>query len=403
MGSEWRVTTIGQFCPFAYGKSLPQKKRNAEGKFNVYGSNGLVGVHDTPLVDDAGIIVGRKGTVGAVHYSPTPFWPIDTSFYVKSNKNRDLNYTYYLLKSIDLEHMNADSAVPGLNRNAVHELKIEIPNIFEQKTIAHILGSLDDKIELNRRMNQTLEATARAIFKSWFVDFEPTRAKAEGRPTGLPDEVASLFPDSFEESEMEEIPKGWNPSTIASNFNLTMGQSPPGKTYNETGKGLPFFQGRRDFGFRYPSNRVYCTAPQRLADHGDTLVSVRAPVGDINMAMEQCCVGRGVSRIRHKSGSRSYTYYAMHTLSDRFARFEAEGTVFGAINKKQFEGLRWLSSSENLIAEFEKITFAFDEQVDRNTNENGILKTLRDTLLPKLISGELRVPDAKKFIKEAGI
>ena len=138
-------------------------------------------------------------------------------------------------------------------------------------------------------MNETLEATARAIFKSWFVDFDPVRAKAEGGDPGLPDDVAALFPDSFEDSELGEIPMGWNPSNIGlAEFDLTMGQSPPGETYNETGNGLPFFQGRRDFGFRYPSNRVYCAAPQRLADHGDTLVSVRAPVGDVNMAMERC-------------------------------------------------------------------------------------------------------------------
>jgi type I restriction enzyme S subunit len=219
----------------------------------------------------------------------------------------------------------------------------------------------------------------------------------------LPDDIAALFPDSFEESEMGKIPKGWEVKTISSEFNLTMGQSPPGKTYNEIGNGLPFFQGRRDFGFRYPSNRVYCTAPQRLADHGDTLVSVRAPVGDINMAMERCCVGRGVAAVRHKSGSRSYTYYAMNTLSNRFARFDAEGTVFGAINKRQFEELSWLTPGEKLVSEFEKIAFPFDEQIEKNTNENKTLIALRDTLLPKLISGELRVPDAEKFIEEAGV
>jgi type I restriction enzyme S subunit len=403
MGSEWTPTTVGSFCPFVYGKGLPEKKRNLTGNITVYGSNGPVGVHDQPLVDGPGIVIGRKGTVGAVHFAAEPFWPIDTTFYVVGGTDRDLKYTYYLLKSIGLENMNADSAVPGLNRDAAHARKIVVPGFNEQRAIAHILGSLDDKIKLNRRMNETLEAMARAIFKSWFVDFDPVRAKADGRDTGLPGEIASLFPDSFEDSEFDEIPKGWESSTIGSEFTLTMGQSPPGKTYNEIGNGLPFFQGRRDFGFRYPSNRVYCTAPQRLADHGDTLVSVRAPVGDINMAMERCCVGRGVAGIRHKSGSRSYTYYAIHTLSNRFARFEAEGTVFGAINKKQFEGLYWLSPTDELIEEFEKVAFTFDEQIEKHTNESATLNTLRDTLLPRLISGELRVPDAEKFIEEAGI
>lgn len=295
------------------------------------------------------------------------------------------------------------STFPNVSRNQLLELEIDLPPLQEQRAIAHILGSLDDKIELNRWMNETLEAVASAIFKSWFVDFDPVRAKAEGRDTGLPGEIAELFPDSFENSEIGKIPRGWNPSTVGSEFNLTMGQSPPGSTYNEAGNGLPFFQGRRDFGFRYPSKRVYCMAPQRFADPGDTLVSVRAPVGKKNMAMERCCIGRGVAGIRHKSGSRSYTYYAMHTLSDRFSRFEAEGTVFGAINKKQFEMLRWLSPGESLVDEFEKIVFPFDEQIEKNTDRSATVKSLRNTLLPKLISGELRVPDAEKFLEEAGV
>jgi type I restriction enzyme S subunit len=413
MGSEWTPTIVGSFCPFAYGKGLPEKKRNTNGNIKVYGSNGPVGVHDQALVDEPGIVIGRKGTVGAVHFASEPFWPIDTTFYVVGEDNRDLRFTYYLLKSIGLEYMNADSAVPGLNRDAAHSRQIVVPEYLEQRAIAHILGSLDDKIELNRKMNETLEAMARAIFKSWFVDFDPVHAR-RGEPMCSPTkgadtqvcpymtpEILNLFPDSFEDSELGEIPKGWRPSTIGSEFNLTMGQSPPGKTYNETGDGLPFFQGRRDFGFRFPTNRVYCTLPKRLADHGDTLVSVRAPVGDINMATARCCIGRGVAGIRHKSGSRSYTYYAMHTLSDRFARFEAEGTVFGAINKKQFEDLRWLSSPGDLVNKFEKIAFPLDEQIEKNILETATLASLRDTLLPKLISGELRVPDAEGFLEGA--
>ena len=180
MASDWSRTTIGSFCPFSYGKGLPEKKRNPNGSFKVYGSNGIVGTHDQPLVDEPGIVIGRKGTVGAVHFASKPFWPIDTTFYVVTTTGRHLRYTYYLLKSIGLENMNADSAVPGLNRDAAHARQILVPSYDEQRAIAHILGSLDDKIELNRRMNKTLEATARAIFKSWFVDFDPVRAKAEG-------------------------------------------------------------------------------------------------------------------------------------------------------------------------------------------------------------------------------
>src|SRR5690606_23834801 len=193
------------------------------------------------------------------------------------------------------------TAVPHISLKQIREFNFRLPSIEEQRAIAHILGTLDDKIELNRKQNETLEAAARALFKAWFVDFEPVRAKMEGRwqrgqsLPGLPAHLYDLFPDRLVDSELGEIPEGWRCSTIGEEFDVTMGQSPPGRTYNETGEGLPFYQGRADFEFRFPKRRVYCTAPTRFAKKGDTLVSVRAPVGDINMASEDCAIGRGVA------------------------------------------------------------------------------------------------------------
>ena len=138
-------------------------------------------------------------------------------------------------------------------------------------------------------------------------------------------------------------------------FQITMGQSPPGSTYNQEADGLPFYQGCTDFGFRYPSVRVHCNAPTRFANSGDTLISVRAPVGNINMANERCCIGRGVAAARHKQGSRSYTYYTMHGLNEHFARFEAEGTVFGSMNKKDFLSISCIIPPTLIINAFEKL------------------------------------------------
>ena len=227
----WQETTLGEFCPFSYGKNLPKKVRDSLGEVPVFGSNGVVGHHSKPLIQDRGIIIGRKGTVGTVTFSSVPFWPIDTTFYISEDSHRDLRYTFYLLKSLRMEHMNADSAVPGLNRNAAHARKITIPPLPEQKAIAHILGSLDDKIELNRQMNETLEAMAQALFKSWFVDFDPVidNALAAGNPIpdelkgraeirqglgderkSLLDDIRRLFPSEFAYTEeMGWVPKGW--------------------------------------------------------------------------------------------------------------------------------------------------------------------------------------------------
>ena len=170
--------TVGEFSPFSYGKGLPDHKRHPSGQVPVFGSNGIVGYHDISLTNSPTVIVGRKGTIGAVHYSPVPCWPIDTTFFVTDRDSEILRFKYYALKSLSFNRMNVDSAVPGLNRDTAHACNLRVPAKLEQRAIAHILGTLDDKIELNRRMNETLEAMAQALFKSWFVDFDPVHAKA---------------------------------------------------------------------------------------------------------------------------------------------------------------------------------------------------------------------------------
>ncbi|MFH7321250.1 restriction endonuclease subunit S, partial [Desulfurivibrio sp. D14AmB] len=334
----------------------------------------------------------------------------------------DNRFFYYHFLNTGLRHLDSGSAQSQITINDLNNEVISLPPLSEQKSIAHILGSLDDKIELNRRMNATLEAMARALFKSWFVDFdpvidnalaagnpipEPLQARAKARKAlgyqrkPLPAAIQKQFPSRlvFTE-EMGWVSEGWKVSTVGEEFNVTMGQSPPGNTYNESGEGVPFFQGRADFGFRYPSNRVYCTAPKRLASKGDTLVSVRAPVGDVNMAAANCCIGRGVSASRHKSGSRSFTFYAMLQLREYFKVFEGEGTVFGSINQKDFKALPMLGIPAELVEEFEVLAGGFDEKIEIGTESVSNLVQLRDTLLPKLISGQLRIPDAEQLLAE---
>jgi type I restriction enzyme S subunit len=288
---------------------------------------------------------------------------------------------------------------PYVSLTSQRGLAVVLPPIEEQRAIAHILGTLDDKIELNRRMNETLEAMARAIFKSWFVDFDPVRAKAEGRDPGLPKHIADLFPNRFEDSELGEIPAGWQVGSVDDEFDLTMGQSPPGETYNEVGDGLPFYQGRADFGNRFPTRRVHCTAPTRFAKAGDTLVSVRAPVGDINMASEACAIGRGVAAARHKTGSRSYSYQFMQSIEEVFARFEAEGTVFGSIGKKDFHAISCVMPPRELVLAYEAQVSLLDDRIEVNERESHTLAIVRDTLLPRVIAGKIRVKDAENFLE----
>lgn len=286
------------------------------------------------------------------------------------------------------------STFPNVSKDQILSLNIPLPPLPVQREIAHILGSLDDKIDLNRRMNATLESMARALFKSWFVDFDPVRAKAEGRqPDGMDAETAALFPDSFEDSELGEIPAGWGVGTLGDEFNITMGQSPPGESYNETGEGLPFYQGRRDFGFRFPTRRVYCTAPTRLAYEGDTLLSVRAPVGDLNMALETSAIGRGVAALRHKSGSSSYTYYLIETLKSHFDNFDQEGTVFGSINGNDLRNIKIAISPENIVSLFHGIIDEIDNLVYVNELQTLNLSQMHETLLPRLMTGDYQLQE----------
>ena len=171
--SGWKTVTLGEFAPFTYGKGLPVGKRNPLGAIPVFGSNGVVGYHDSPLTDGPTIIIGRKGTVGAVHYSPIPCWPIDTTFFITGNDSTLVRFKYYALSMIGLERMNSDSAVPGLNRSAAHVRTLLLPGESEQRAIAHILGTLDDKIELNRRMNETLEEMAPGAVQVVVRGFRP--------------------------------------------------------------------------------------------------------------------------------------------------------------------------------------------------------------------------------------
>ena len=311
---------------------------------------------------------------------------------------RFVEYSFRYLKR-KIQHEASGSVQDNINLQTLEKLRLLLPPLPEQRAIASILGALDDKIELNRQMNRTLEAVAQALFKSWFVDFDPVWAKKEGRqPFGMDADTASLFPDEFEESELGLIPAGWRVVPLGEEFNITMGQSPPGNTYNEVGQGIPFYQGCRDFMFRYPLRRVYCTAPTRFARDGDTLVSVRAPVGNINMAIEPCAIGRGLAAVRHKGDGRSYTYLSMTFLKDFFAIFESHGTVFGSLSKKDFQGPSVCAPATEVINRFEQIVEPIDSQIENNELETLTLAALRDTLLPKLLSGELRVPTATESV-----
>jgi type I restriction enzyme S subunit len=343
------------------------------------------------------VVIVRTGKPGTAAAIPNNLSVANCSdlVIVRPGRNLDSHFLAYYINSAAQGHIAANivgAVQQHFNIGSAKQLKLWLPPLPEQRAIARILGALDDKIELNRHMNRTLEGMAQTLFKSWFVDFDPVTRKTEGQtPFGMYANPAALFPAEYVNSELGEIPYGWRVGTVEEVFDLTMGQSPPGETYNEIGEGIAFYQGRTDFGSRYPTARIYCTAPTRFANPGDTLVSVRAPVGDINMALEKCCIGRGLASIRHKSGSRSYTYYAMHFLRDDFDVFEGEGTLFGSISGVGFRNIKIIVPSPEVLAEFEYRISPLDWMIENNERQNVALASIRDALLPRLLSGEVRV------------
>jgi len=212
---NWDVAKLGDVLELKRGYDLPKRERQA-GSVPVVSSSGLSGSHSEAKVKGSGVVTGRYGTIGEVFYIEQDFWPLNTTLYVRDFKGNDPRFVSYFLRTVDYLAYSDKAAVPGVNRNHLHQATVLWPPIEEQKAIAHILGTLDDKIESNRRMNETLDRMARAIFKSWFVDFDPVRAKAEGRkPPGLDPATAALFPDSFNDSPLGPIPAGWRLGSIA--------------------------------------------------------------------------------------------------------------------------------------------------------------------------------------------
>jgi type I restriction enzyme, S subunit len=320
---------------------------------------------------------------------------VSTGFAVVTPKRIEPHFLYYFLTQAEItEFLNTiaeggTTTFPAFKADELKDLPINLPDYNTQTAIAEILSSLDDKIELNNKLNQELENLAQTLFKQWFIDFEFPANLADSTLSGV--EGYKSSGGEMVDSELGEIPKGWEVKTLKDEFNLNMGQSPKGDTYNDIGEGIIFFQGRSDFGFRFPSVRKYTSDPKKVANKFETLISVRAPVGDINMAETECCIGRGLGSISHPKSFFSYTYYKMLSIQDELKSYDNEGTVFGSINKETLGNIKIIIPPLRIAEEFNNLIVDKDSLVYNLSCENQELTNLRDTLLPKLISGELEV------------
>lgn len=279
-----------------------------------------------------------------------------------NEKRLDKEYLYYFLTSTlaqnQFKAFATGSVVNNLKSDTVKAVRIDLPSISEQRKIAAILAIFDDKIKCNEEINENLQAQAQAIFSNMII---------------------------------ENADESWTPGVLSDVALITMGQSPKGNTYNEDDVGTVFFQGRAEFGFRFPTRRLSTTDPKRMAYANDALMSVRAPVGDMNVAYEDCCIGRGLAAIRSKDGHQSFILYTMFNLQEELNVFNGEGTVFGSINRGALNSMPISIPPMEVIDEFESIVAPIDAAIRNNYDEICRLETIRDNLLPKLMTGELDV------------
>jgi type I restriction enzyme S subunit len=355
---EWKDDQLGSVLKIKYGKD---HKALEGGNIPCIGSGGIMRYVNDFLYDKVSILIPRKGSLNNIIYQDKPFWTVDTMFWSIINEEKVIpKFLFYQLTLIDYTNLNVGSAVPSLTVPVINEIDISLPAKDEQYKIAEILSSLDDKIDLLHRQNQTLEQMAETLFRQWFV---------------------------------EEADEGWEDGVLGDEFDFTMGQSPPGSSFNEDGIGTPMYQGNRDFGFRFPENRVFTTEPKRFAEKYDTLISVRAPVGEQNMANEKCCIGRGVAAFRYKANPAyfTYTFFKMKSLMDEIKQFNETGTVFGSISKNDFQEMEVIIPPIKMVEKFQSKVKPIDDKIISNCNQIRTLTALRDTLLPKLMSGEVRV------------
>ena len=328
-------------------------------------------------IDEKCVIIAMYGaTAGKIAINMIPLTTNQACCNLKvDDRLADFRYIYYFLKK-DFKFLASlanGGAQQNLNSQIIKDYVIKLPSLSIQKEISDLLWTIDAKIETNNKLNEKLEEMAQAIFKSWFVDFEPFKDKP------------------FHETELGMIPEGWEVGSLSDIATITMGQSPCGTSYNENGEGIIFYQGRTEFGFRFPSIRLYTTAPSRFAEVGSTLMSVRAPVGDINMALLRCCIGRGVASIKSNCDCDSYIYYLMKSLKKRFDIYNGEGTVFGSVGRDTLRGMLITIPPSSVISDFEMNISKIDSRIKTNELESQRLASLRDTLLPRLMSGELIV------------
>ena len=342
------------------------------------------------------ILFVNKGSPGEVCLVPDPvdFCIAQDMVSLRANEKRiDPSYLFAVLRDrgtkVAIENMHVGTMIPHFKKTDFDKLNLPLPSRSDQEFIGQLYLGLSKRIALNQNMNQTLEDIAKAIFKSWFVDFDPVRAKVEGRPTGLPPEIGGLFPDEMVDSEIGEIPTGWDIRGLDHYLLLQRGFDLPSKDRIEGD-----FPVVAASGISSTHNFPKAKAPGVVTGRSGVLGNVFFVQQDFFPLNTTLWVKE------FYAATPVFAYFLLRTID--FAVFNA-GSAVPTLNRNHLSSLRFPSPQQKLIDQFTKITTPLMESLDLRTKESSTLEQIRDTLLPKLISGELRIPDAEKFLEEAGI
>ncbi|ABM40187.1 restriction endonuclease subunit S [Polaromonas naphthalenivorans] len=413
MSSEWQFGKLGDFIELKRGYDLPQAKRTS-GPFPLVSSSGVSDCHSVPMVRGPGVVTGRYGTIGQVYFVEDDFWPLNTTLYVRDFKGNDPKFISYFLKTVDFFAYSDKAAVPGVNRNHLHEALGAIPDLPTQQEIARTLGVLDDRIALLRETNATLEAIAQALFKSWFVDFDPVRARMEGRaPEGMDEATAALFPDGFEDSELGLVPKGWATRTMADISTVGIGKTPPRKEqhwFSEDPSDVRWVS-IRDMG----AVGVYAAVTSeflkkeaiekfniRRVPDNTVLMSFKMTIGRVAITDGEMTTNEAIAHFKLAPDAQLSTEYIyLHLKQFDFSTLSSTSSIADAVNSKTVREIPILMPSLEGLTAFQSQVAALFAKLKNTEQHAQTLVTLRDTLLPRLISGQLRLPEAEALLEEA--
>ena len=388
MKSEWKTSTIGAACSLVTDGSHSSPKSVESGEYMVsvkdfteYGfdftscrrisSDDYETLKRNGCVPEQGdILIGKDGARYfediIIYRQPERPALLSSIAILRCNKEEiQPEFLYYTLRTPGFkqdvrDNYGSGSAIPRIILKDFKRMPISYPSLEVQKQITAVLSILDQRIQANTKINDNLQQQAKSLYEEMFLN-NPDADMVSG--------------------------------TLSDIATITMGQSPSGSSYNEESVGEIFYQGRAEFGFRFPTRRLFTTEPKRMAEPGDVLLSVRAPVGDLNVAYEKCCIGRGLGAIHSKTGDSSFMLYTMFALKPQLDVFNGEGTVFGSINRDGLSNLPVNIPSAEEIAKFEATVRPMDNLIRTNYEEICRLQSIRDSLLPKLMSGEIDVSD----------